>query len=235
MQIVTQARRVGMIAIFLGWVLYAQGAMWAGEPIRIMPLGDSITAGAQFPGGYRVDLWQLFVANDINMTFVGSQVNGPPELGSRNHEGHSGWIISQIHKPMEDWLDRFQPQIVLLMIGTNDVNRRIDLDQAPDRLAALIDKITERSPDTNLVVAQIIPIRDPAGDERAQAYNAAIPDLVEARAAQGKLVTLVDMHSALGPEDLYDNLHPNLGGYSKMAHVWYDAVVSILFGDKSSR
>ncbi len=31
-------------------------------PVRMMPLGDSITDGFNVPGGYRVDLWQKFLA-----------------------------------------------------------------------------------------------------------------------------------------------------------------------------
>ena len=64
--------------------------------VRIMPLGDSITDGVQTPGGYRIGLWQRFVANGYREDFVGSLSNGPAALGDHDHEGHSGWRIDQI-------------------------------------------------------------------------------------------------------------------------------------------
>ena len=33
--------------------------------VRVMPLGDSITDGAQVPGGYRIGLWQRFTSNGL--------------------------------------------------------------------------------------------------------------------------------------------------------------------------
>ena len=46
-------------------VLMLVGALVAGNagaaaPLRIMPLGDSITWGEPVPGGYRLPLWNLF-------------------------------------------------------------------------------------------------------------------------------------------------------------------------------
>ena len=56
--------------------------------VRVMPLGDSITDGAQVPGGYRIGLWQRFTANAYRVDLVGSQFNGPSSLGDHDHEGH---------------------------------------------------------------------------------------------------------------------------------------------------
>jgi hypothetical protein len=54
------------------------------EAVRVMPLGDSITDGFTVPGGYRVDLWQKIVASGRTIDFVGSQSNGPGNLGDRD-------------------------------------------------------------------------------------------------------------------------------------------------------
>src|SRR5512139_1700018 len=64
--------------------------------VRIMPLGDSITDGTQVPGGYRIGLWQRLAATGHRVDFVGSQFNGPANLGDHDHEGHPGWRIDQI-------------------------------------------------------------------------------------------------------------------------------------------
>ena len=41
---------------------------------------------------------------------------------------------------------------------------------------------------------------------------------------RGENVSLVDMHAALTVSDLFDKLHPNNAGYTKMAQVWFDAI-----------
>ena len=55
--------------------------------------------------------------------------------------------------------------------------------------------------------------------------NAALPAVVKARADQGRKVTLVDAGAALTPADLADGVHPNAGGYSKLAAVWERALL----------
>ncbi|MCO5973501.1 GDSL-type esterase/lipase family protein [Actinoallomurus soli] len=197
-------------------------------PLRIMPLGDSITDGLQTSGGYRSDLWQYLTADGRSADFVGSRANGPPQLGDRNEEGHPGWRIHQLAVRVREWLRVYRPDVVLLHIGTNDVIQRSALPQAPARLAALVDLITATLPDAQVYVATIVPLADPAGDRLARRYNAAIPGIVSARAARGRHVHLVDMHAALTRADLSaDGIHPTYGGYSKMAARWYAALTGV--------
>ncbi|KAA9372941.1 GDSL family lipase, partial [Microbispora cellulosiformans] len=89
--------------------------------VRVMPLGDSITEGTQVPGGYRIGLWQRLAAGRYTVDFVGSQYNGPGNLGDHDHEGHPGWRIDQIDANITGWLRSYTPRTVLLHIGTNDV------------------------------------------------------------------------------------------------------------------
>src|SRR5947208_9439666 len=72
--------------------------------VKVMPLGDSITEGTQVPGGYRIGLWQRLAAGGYRVDFVGSQYNGPSNLGDHDHEGHPGWRIDQIDANITGWL-----------------------------------------------------------------------------------------------------------------------------------
>ena len=193
--------------------------------VKVMPLGDSITDGFVVPGGYRIGLWQRFVANGYKVDFVGSLSNGPASLGDHDHEGHSGWRIDQIDANIVGWLNTQQPHTVLLHIGTNDITQNDDLPNAPNRLSALIDHITNTVPNAEVFVAQIIPLSFDTA--QVNAFNAEIPGIVASKAAAGKHVHLVDMHSALSAADLQDGVHPNAGGYDKMAAVWYQALLSV--------
>jgi len=212
-----------------------------------MPLGDSITDGVGSSGsggGYRVPLFQTTITNADLITFVGRYVNGPANVGGRtfprNHEGYSGYTIdpgggrSGISPLVNDAINMFHPHIVLLMIGTNDVNISLDLANAATRLGALLDRITTAAPNALLVVARIVPTTNDTINGRVQTYNNAIPGLVQTRATAGKHVVMVDMYAAFTASTSYktalmnDELHPNNAGYMVMASTWYAAISSYL-------
>ena len=193
---------------------------------KIMPLGDSITDGWNVPGGYRTDLKSL--VPDSN--FVGSQSNGPPILADREHEGHPGWKIHELQGFMPQWLDAHRPEMILLMIGTNDVLSDYELATAPNRLAALLDAIIQHSPNTHVLVASIVPLANTTDQQQANTYNAAVPGVVQQKKTAGAKVHFVDMASALTASDLADGIHPSEAGYAKMAQVWADAIVDVRNG-----
>src|SRR5947207_492514 len=60
-----------------------------GEPCRILPLGDSLTWGLGYEGGYRVALFQRASAAGKRITFVGSLQNGPPSVGGQPFPRHN--------------------------------------------------------------------------------------------------------------------------------------------------
>lgn len=207
-----------------------------GDPCKILPLGDSITYGlggsggfGSSGGGYRVELFKNALADNKNITFVGSVMSGPTEVDGvpfpRNNEGYSGWVINQIANIVPSPALDGQPHIILLMIGTNDI-AWAGTRNAPEQLAALIDEIIAANADTFLVVAQITPLgRSNTGVE---AYNAAMPAIVDERAAQGAHIMLVDMYTGFSTTNLADGVHPDAVGYKFMADVWYAAIKDML-------
>jgi lysophospholipase L1-like esterase len=197
-------------------------------PVKIMPMGDSITHGAGATGGYRLELKDLLVPAGHSFDFVGSQSSGPYEIEDRQHQGHSGYRIDQIADIAFDKVATYRPDIVLLVIGTNDVGQDYALDSAPARLGGLIDTILDAAPAASVIVGSIPPFADPVEDAQVRTYNAAIPGVVQARADAGQKVSFVDMYGALTLADLYDGVHPNADGYFKMAQVWRTALQSIL-------
>jgi lysophospholipase L1-like esterase len=188
----------------------------------IMPLGDSITDGFVVPGGYRIKLWASIQNIGAKIDFVGSLQNGPAELPDKDHEGHSGWVISQIDSNINSWMDTYKPRIVLLHIGTNDIGQNIDLANAPNRLSALIDKICAKLPTGGkLYVATLVPMN--GQDAKVASYNSAIPGVVQSKVSAGKPVYVVSM-SSVTTADLQDGVHPNRTGYDKMADAWFAAI-----------
>jgi hypothetical protein len=230
-------------------VVFGQVVMSAAAPLKIMPLGDSITYGVSYDGGYRVELFKDFGSDPNKVVFVGSQTNGSTYLptspvNETHHEGHSGWTIknspelgrSGLYESTAGWLNTYNPDLILLMIGTNDVNKNYQVSTAPDRLDQLISLIFQTKPKVNLIVGNLTPIDDAVNqyasdgqsNPRVNAFNLTVPGIVQHHHDDlGQNVYFCDIHSRLALNDLYDGLHPNAGGYNKMGDAWYAAIQAI--------
>ena len=209
---------------------------------KILPLGDSITWGVNYDGGYRVKLFANTITDKKNITYVGKLSNGPATVSGvtfpKNNEGHSGWTIQQIddivtgtstdanYNGKKMMVDQ-SPNIVLLHAGTNDMSR--GPSGAPDRLGTLIDHIVGDGPNVLLVVTTIIPITQGSYGSLGQTFDNAVPGIVQKRIDAGKHVILVDMFKNFPSNGLgSDGVHPNQQGYEWMAGVWYDAIKGYL-------
>ncbi len=220
----------------------------APEQIKVMPLGDSITAGYTTEGGYRNQLCSLLVENELSayVDFVGSESSGTGY--DTNNEGHSGWAIAAISASddiegsgrkglttnIDTWMTDYTPDIVMLQIGTNDILSQYDLTNAPTRLETLVDKVLAKLPEDGKMYIATIPYIDVTSkynntgistqtemDEIIDTYNAAVETL-----ATSKELTLVDVNSWLTLSDLTDGVHPTVAGYAKMGNNWYEILES---------
>jgi lysophospholipase L1-like esterase len=217
------------LTLALGYLPGQLHAQVASNSYKIMPLGDSITDGYyEVPGGYRIELWNKALSNDWKIEFVGSLSNGPDSLGSRQHEGYIGYTIAQISALVDKEIATYNPQMILLHIGTNDVLQSYELNHAPSRLQSLIERIFRDSPSVQLLVATITPLASTTQNADVKTYNAAIPKIVSYEQSLGHHITLVDEYSALTPSDLNDGIHPSLKGYNKMGDVWATAIQPLL-------
>lgn len=219
-------------AVLVPLVLAVIGAVAAGQspaaaapdtPLRVMPLGDSITwgSGSSTGDGYRGPLWNALAADGHALDFVGTVRNG--SMSDPDNEGHPGYRIDQIAALADASLDRFRPNVVTLEIGTNDLLQSYEVSTATARLAALVDRITADAPDATVLVASLIVSTSAVEEQYRSAYNQAVPAIVSTAQASGKHVGYVDM-SGLTPADLADAVHPDDAGYRKMADAFHRGV-----------
>jgi hypothetical protein len=193
-----------------------------------MSLGGSVPFG--WPdttyGGWQHLLGTLLTNDGYNFGFVGSQRNGVGVIPYPDNEGHPGWTIAETKDGIDSkgWLETYKPDIILLYTGSNDIEKG-DAAAAPGKLSALLDDILKRLPLTHIIVAQLIPLRS-GPDQGRQAYDTAIPGIVASRGAQ---VSMVSMENILSSGDYAaDGMHPNSGGYDKLARVWEPAIRAVV-------
>ena len=200
-------------------------------PVRILPVGDSITLGAGTSGGYRVGLYRLLTNAGYNLDFVGTQTDSSnPLLPDADHEGHGGWRIDQIASIITTVFAQVEdPDVILLLLGTNDYGQEHEFGTAIVRLEALIAKMAIDRPSAKIIVANLLVRGEPQNSQIQGTFNAFVPAVVQQQAALGRQVYFTDMRSALTLADLLpDALHPNAEGYAKMATNWFAAITNVI-------
>ncbi len=193
----------------------------AARAVTVMPLGASITHGygSSDGDGYRARLRERLTREaKISIDFVGSQRSG--RLRDDDHEGHPGWRIDQIAARAGGWLETYRPEVVVVHLGTNDMIQNHDVATAPERLAALCDRILAVRPGIRIYVSSLVASSDPVVDARIDAFNARLPELLAGRRG----VVFVDQHAAMDRRELTDNVHPTDAGYRAIADAWYAAM-----------
>ena len=169
-------RQILRTFILLCW-LCAASLAGADEPpplIKVMPLGDSLTAGypLQPERSYRLKLLTDLLAAGKKIDYVGAghDPNDPPNYLA--HQGTVGATVDNITGAAA-W-NTYNPAIILLMAGTNDV-RQVDVSRGglgalglvslAGALDALIQKINkdyqDRGQKVEIFVSSIPPIGYP--------------------------------------------------------------------------
>jgi lysophospholipase L1-like esterase len=201
-------------------------------PLRVMPLGDSITYGSGGTanlGGYRGTLYTSLAAAGYTVDYIGTQTGNSSGLADQDHEGHGGWRIDQLDANMTGWLASLaDPDVVLMHIGTNDFGQDVDTPNAINRLDTLILKIATLRPYAHIIVTNLMERGEPANSKIVSEFNPYVQARVDAHAAAGRRVTFLDMRAAVPLADMPDNLHPNQTGYDKMAAAWLPAIQAVI-------
>ena len=194
---------------------------------RIMPLGDSITSGFNSsPGwGYRGPLWNKFYERGLGIDYVGRYRDGPSSFLDRDHQGGLGQTADGLISLAPDLMKRYKPDIVLLMIGSNDISETGDSPaQLHGEMRQLLDKIAANRPSAKIFVSTLTPLAsDQPGSNLIPAANREIKAAVAEAARKGRNVELVQPKLSLS--DLVDGVHLDAGGHAKLAQAWYTAVM----------
>ncbi len=190
---------------------------------KIMPLGDSITEWAP---SYRPYLYDSLVQRGAKIDFVGSMKGAAS--ADPDHEGHAGWRNDQLAAQAKAWTSTYQPDMVLVHAGTNDLVSGATSQVAIDRLRGLLTQIYAGKPNTHVVMAGIVPIFTGTPEVEHAKYVAATPGVVAEFKAKGFKISFVDLSKSVVRADFMDNVHPNATGSQKMAAAWLPAVLAVI-------
>jgi len=242
-----------------GWYLTKRGEA---RPLRVMPLGDSITYGvnqdlasSELRVSYRAQLSQALTEYWGRVVFVGSEVTATTTLSETRllrHAGFPGYVVTDIwgeagHPGVDALIDglctKYAPDVVLLMLGTNDLTRMInagttaegDLAAQIDRYETFLDTIDSYLGEQGTIVcSSLTPRAEGENVELKQTmvstYNGLLEDMVDELAAQGTKIVFNDNFTAvdaLGEAGLCsDKIHLSVAGSAALAEQYYRTVTA---------
>lgn len=203
------------------------GSPLGGTP-KIMAAGDSIVlgSGSTDGGGWRKPLDVRLADAGIARSWVGPTT----DANGLAHYGNSGWKIADLDADIATRIATYDPDILLLAIGRNNMPDGTDASNAPTHYASLLATIYTAKPALRIVCGHITPEEDATRWGRTQTFRAAIPAVWEASDAysDGLLIYCgagLDL-APLSRNHLGDGVHPTDAGYSMIADRWWPALVN---------
>lgn len=206
----------------------------AGSVNNVLCFGDSVTAGYPFEGTsstYPANLQSLF-----NSAYGSGKYNVV-------NKGINGYRADQILNALQNdnWLGQYNPDLVLLMAGANDIAQETNPDgsnivqvvnQTVSEMQSIVNKINSFTNSDGevpkIVVSSFIPNRilGALGSVAISYYNSQLKSKLtgEDFYTEDNWYDFYDLGSGMARADLMsDNSHPNAAGYGVMSVNWFAA------------
>ena len=179
----------------LAALLPAGGASASTEPLEIVAIGDSLTAGYQLPpgAGFPEQLNRALKEKGHEVKVTNAGVSGDTSSGG----------LARL-----DWALSDSTDIVILELGSNDALRGIDPALTRQNLAAMIEKLQARG--ITVVLAGMLAPPN-MGADYGEEFNRIFPDLAE-RYGLILYPFFLDGVAANPDLNLADGMHPTQEG-----------------------
>lgn len=170
------------------------------EDANLLFLGDSITQGWEGTGK---DVWDRYYEDfgSFNIGFSGDRTE------------HVLWRLQNGE------VDGMNPELTVLMIGTNNTGHRQDPPECTARgIEMILDELKERLPETKILMLAIFP-RGETPDDPLRQLNNEINNRIQSFADNNRVYFLnindafLDDNGRLPESIMPDMLHPNEYGY----------------------
>ncbi len=191
----------------------------AAEPVRVVALGDSLTAGYGLPDGqgFVPQLQDWLDANGVDATIVNAGVSGDTTAGG----------LARL-----DWALDAETDAMIVALGGNDLLRGLPPATSRDNLAAILDRVAGERGLPVLLIGLDAPGNYGAGYEAA--FDAMYPDLARRYDALlepnflGPLIEGNDIATARTRYLQSDGLHPNREGVARIVDAFGPKVAELV-------
>ncbi len=202
---------VSRLATGLFGLLLTAAAGAAAEPIRLLALGDSLTAGYGLPTdqSFPVQLESALRDKGYEVAVINAGVSGDTTAGG----------LARL-----DWALSDEPDLVLLELGANDGLRGLDPNDTRRNLAAILERLSERDMPT-LLAGMYAPPN--LGREYGEVFNALYPELAEIYSVPLYPFFLEGVAADTSLNQA-DGIHPNGAGVAVIVENMLPAVIGLI-------
>ncbi len=225
----------------------------AKQPLKVLTVGDSLTYGVDLElngttkprVAYRQTLSQNLIDYFGKVVFVGNideyttTVNDPYLY---RHSGYSGYVIEDVYhvenhpgvKPMvDDMMAKYQPDIVIMMLGTNDLGRATMTSEIIPRWEDFVLQVESQLPENGLLICSSLPPIE--GSTKETVFNEKILSRTRELANEGYKIGFADPYTPLSENASFylntDGLHFNSRGYNVIGQVFTEAITTAYTAD----
>jgi lysophospholipase L1-like esterase len=214
-----------------------RSAVEATRPVRILPLGDSITQGGRAGREeytYRYPLYYMLRGAGYSVDFIGSSSAGlqpeatwPDKDGipfDRDHEGHYGWTTAQVRDKLPGWVAGYAvpPDIALIHLGSNDYGHINYFASIVSPYRDIIATLRRANPHVVILMGHMN-----EHGIRAWIVHKLLAGLARWETTKDSPVVTVPHYKGWREDpadpstDTFDWAHPNPQGQQKMAAAWF--------------
>jgi lysophospholipase L1-like esterase len=199
--------------------------------LEFLAFGDSITEGKTSPDPttLRLNLPDSY-PNKLQAMLTARYIDQNPVVIPEGFGGER--VAGQAQTRFPAVLDKYKPDVVLLLHGANDLLSAGNNGDPFDAIPVIIDGLDNLVEMANRrripVLLATLPPQNVAGSRGAGAPG--VPRLNQeiARLARSEEAVLVDLFNGLNGTPAgsigVDGLHPTAAGYQKIAEVWFEAI-----------
>ncbi|MCB2187829.1 MAG: FG-GAP repeat protein [Deltaproteobacteria bacterium] len=214
-------RFLAVLALMVAWAGGPATAEAATYKLKVMCIGDSITAG--YPWTYSSVSYPSQMASRLQSDYPGSQF-------TVLNYGLGGWRTDSIYNALvsQGWLND-DPNIVLVQGGTNDINQGRSGAAIASSLQAIVNACRSHTnadgSHPNVAVSYIIPTTEVSSTASMAAANGYIAGISGALILSSNWNSFYNASAKIAYTSLMNDwLHPNQVGYGVMAGNYYAAV-----------
>jgi acyl-CoA thioesterase I len=208
----------GLLLAALALPAAAQDATSKDRPVKIVALGDSLTAGYGLPASeaFPAKLQRALKAKGIDVEIVNAGVSGDTATGG----------LERL-----DWALTPDTDAVIVELGANDMLRGLDHKVTRAALDSIVRKLRERR--IAVLVAGMVASPN-LGPDYANAFNRIYPEIAQAHGAL-YYPFFLDGIAALAKFNQPDGLHPTAAGIDVIVSKILPSVEQLIAQVKTAR
>ncbi len=200
--------------------------------LTVASVGDKIAAGVGIGDGnaFRAVTKDSLLSGGNSgvgsFNYVGGQRYG--NMADNETVAYDGATIDEVDANLSCQIGQHRPNLVMMEMGTEDMEQDVSISKAADRVGASITKTLQKAPESTVLVGTLPPSRNSEVNTRIAEFNDRLISVVAQQQTRGKHVELVRM-GAVTTSDLHtDGSRPSSAGYGKMGSAFASGIRSVI-------